>query len=315
MTLHQLRVFGTVARERSFSEAARQLFISQPSVSYQVKQLEGELKAVLFEHNGRRIQLTQAGEILYGYSQQILALLDDAARSMQELKGLERGTLRVGASSTAGIYVLPQILGAFKRRHPRLDVVLDISNWQIVRERLLQRQIDLAVVGEPSRQPEIEVEPFLRNELVVIAPPGHALVGQPKIPLGELMHEPFIIREPGSGTRLTLERLTVSAGITPKIVMELGSNGAIKQAVTAGMGLAVLSREAIQLEIQAGKLRVLDVEGFPIERQWNIVRLRDRRLSIAGSAFQQFLKEFARAKAEAGTLNETSPPPAQSLPA
>ncbi len=296
MTLHQLRVFSTVARERSYSEAARLLFISQPSVSYQVKQLEQELKAALFEQSGRRIQLTQAGEILYGYARQILALLDDAAGSIQELKGLERGSLRVGASSTAGTYVLPQILGAFKHRHPRLDLALDIANWQAIRERLLQRQIDLAVVGEPSRQPELEVEPFLRNELVVIAPPEHHLVGVVSIPLTVLMDEPFIIREPGSGTRLTLERLTANAGITPRIAMELGSNGAIKQAVSAGMGLAVLSREAIQLEVQAGKLRVLQVEGFPIERQWNIVRLRDRRLSIAAGAFQQFLKEFARAK-------------------
>ncbi len=296
MTLHQLCVFSTVARERSYSEAARLLFISQPSVSYQVKQLEQELKAALFEQSGRRIQLTQAGEILYGYARQILALLDDAAGSIQELKGLERGSLRVGASSTAGTYVLPQILGAFKHRHPRLDLALDIANWQAIRERLLQRQIDLAVVGEPSRQPELEVEPFLRNELVVIAPPEHHLVGVVSIPLTVLMDEPFIIREPGSGTRLTLERLTANAGITPRIAMELGSNGAIKQAVSAGMGLAVLSREAIQLEVQAGKLRVLQVEGFPIERQWNIVRLRDRRVSIAAGAFQQFLKEFARAK-------------------
>jgi len=285
-----------VARERSQSEAARQLFLSQPSVSYQIKELQRELKTLLFEPDGRHVRLTQAGELLYGSAQQILNAVEEVTNSIQELKGLERGSLRIGASSTAGIYVLPQILGAFKQRHPRLEVAMDIANWQAIRERLLQRQIDLIVVGEPSRQPELEVEPFLRNEMVVIAPPNHPLAGADMVPLRVAAEERFIIREPGSGTRLTLERVLSAAGIPLRVAMELGSNGAIKQAVSAGLGLGVLSRQAIQLETQAGKLRVLNVEGFPVERQWNIVRLRGRRLSIAAEAFRQFLKEWASAQ-------------------
>lgn len=299
MTLHQLKVFATVAAEGSFSQAARKLFISQPSVSYQVRELERELKAELFEQTGRRIHLTQPGETLFGYAQQILTLMEEAARAMHELGGLERGGIRVGASSTAGIYILPAILGAFKHRHPNVDIAMDIAAWPVVRNRLLQRQIDLAVVGEPSREPELEIEPFLENELVVIAPPEHHLVGTSQIPLTTLAQEPFLIREPTSGTRLTLERLMQDRGISLRIAMELGSNGAIKQAVEAGLGLAVLSQQAIQLEMQAGKLRVLDVEGFPIHRQWNIVRLKSRRPSMAAAAFQQFLKGMVEERARA----------------
>jgi LysR family transcriptional regulator, low CO2-responsive transcriptional regulator len=290
MTLHQLKVFATVAAEGSFSQAAKKLFISQPSVSYQVRELERELNAELFEQTGRRIHLTQPGETLFGYAQQILTLMDDTIRSMHELHGLERGSLRVGASSTAGIYVLPAILGAFKHRYPKVDIAMDIAPWPVVRERLLQRQIDLAVVGEPSREPELDIEPFLGNELVVIAPPDHRLVGASHVPLAVLGQEPFLIREPSSGTRLTLERLTQAHGVQLRVAMELGSNGAIKQAVEAGLGLAVLSRQAIQLEVQAGKLRELDVEGFPIHRQWNIVRLKARRPSIPAAAFREVLK-------------------------
>lgn len=297
MTLHQLKVFATVATEGSFSQAAKKLFISQPSVSYQVRELEREVQAELFEQTGRRIHLTQPGETLFGYVQQILTLMDDTVRAMQELRGLERGALRVGASSTAGIYVLPPILGAFKHRYPNVDIAMDIAPWPVVRERLLQRRIDLAVVGEPSREPELEIEPFLGNELVVIAPPDHHLVGVSGVPLAVLAQEPFLIREPTSGTRLTLERLTQASGVELRVAMELGSNGAIKQAVEAGLGVAVLSRQAIQLEVQAGKLRELDVEGFPIHRQWNIVRLRARRPSIPAAAFQEVLKGLVEERA------------------
>lgn len=297
MTLHQLKVFATVAAEGSFSQAARKLFISQPSVSYQVRELEQELKAELFEQAGRRIHLTQPGETLFGYAQQILTLMDETMRAMHELRGLERGSLRVGASSTAGIYVLPAILGAFKHRYPNVDIAMDIAPWSVVRERLLQRRIDLAVVGEPSREAELEIEPFLGNELVVIAPPDHHLVDARQVPLTVMAQEPILIREPGSGTRLTLERLMQANGIQLRVAMELGSNGAIKQAVEAGLGVAVLSRQAIQLEVQSGKLRELDVEGFPIHRQWNIVRLKARRPSIPAAAFQEVLKSLVEERA------------------
>ncbi len=297
MTLHQLKVFQHVARERSFSRAAKSLFISQPSVSYQVRELERALHVELFAQNGRRIHLTQAGQILYGYAQQIGGLMDDAVFALQELRGLERGLLRVGASTTAGIYVLPEILGAFKQSHPKIDVRLEIGNWQHVQTRLLEADLDLVVAGEPSRQPRLAVEPLMPNELVVIGAPDHPLARQRGIPMERLAEEPFIIREPGSGTRSTVERMMTERAITLPIAMELGSNGAIKQAVAAGLGLAILSLQALTLELQVGRLVVLDVEGFPIDRTWNIVYAKGAHLSIPAVAFRQFLREWATERA------------------
>jgi DNA-binding transcriptional LysR family regulator len=296
MTLHQLKVFLQVARQRSFSQAAKSLFISQPSVSYQVQELERELRVELFSQAGRRISLTQAGHILHDYAQQVEQLLDDAVLAMQELRGLEGGTLRVGASTTAGIYVLPEILGAFKHAHPKIEVRLEIGNWQQVQSRLLDSQLDLVVAGEPSQQPRLAVEPLMPNELVVVAAPDHPLAGQRAIPLERLAEESFIIREVGSGTRSTVERLLAErGGITLTIAMELGSNGAIKQAVAAGMGVAILSRPALTLELETERLVVLDVEGFPVHRTWNIVYMRTGHLSIPAVAFRQFLREWATA--------------------
>lgn len=300
MTAHQLKVFREVARERSFSRAAKALFISQPSVSYQVGELERELQVELFSQTGRQIHLTQAGQILYQYAQEIGGLLDDALVAMQDLRGLERGTLRVGASTTSGIYVLPEILGAFKKVHPKLEVRLEIGNWQRVQARLLENELDLVVAGEPARQPRLAVEPLMPNELVVVASPQHTLAGRRGVTLERLAQEAFIIREVGSGTRSTVERLLAERHLTLTVVMELGSNGAIKQAVAAGLGLAILSLEAITLELQVGRLVVLDVAGFPIHRTWNIVYRSDVHLAIPAVAFRQFLRDWAAQRAPGG---------------
>ncbi len=293
MTLHQLKVFLQVARQRSFSRAAKSLFISQPSVSYQVRELESELHVELFSQAGRRISLTQAGHILHDYAQQVERLLEDAVLALQELRGLERGTLRVGASTTAGIYVLPEILGAFKHAHPKIEVRLEIGNWQQVQSRLLENQLDLVVAGEPSQQPQLAVEPLMPNQLVAVAAPDHPLARQRAISLERLTEEGFIIREAGSGTRSTIEKLLAERGITLSVAMELGSNGAIKQAVAAGLGVAILSRPALTLELETQRLVVLDVEGFPVHRTWNIVYRRAGHLSIPAVAFRQFLREWA----------------------
>jgi DNA-binding transcriptional LysR family regulator len=300
VTAHQLRVFREVARERSFSRAAKALYISQPSVSYQVGELERELQVELFSQTGRQIHLTEAGQILYQYAQEIGGLLDDALLAMQDLRGLERGTLRVGASTTSGIYVLPEILGAFKKAHPKVEVRLEIGNWQRVQARLLENELDLVVAGEPARQPRLAVEPLMPNELVVVASPQHPLAGERGVTLERLARESFIIREAGSGTRSTVERLLAERGLTLPVAMELGSNGAIKQAVAAGLGLAILSQQAITLELQVGRLVVLDVEGFPVHRTWNIVYRSDVHLAIPAVAFRQFLRDWAAQRAPGG---------------
>ncbi|MGH7902611.1 MAG: LysR substrate-binding domain-containing protein [Candidatus Dormibacteraceae bacterium] len=290
VTLHQLRTFKAVADRLSFSAAAQELHLTQPSVSYQVKELERALGMDLLDRLGKRIQLTEAGRLLYGYARRTLSTLDEAALALEELRGIARGTLKVGASTTVGIYVMPAALGAFKRRHPGLAISLEIASRGQVQEQVLRGELHLAVVGPSLRNPDLTTAPFMFDELVVIAPRGHELAGRHGVSLHELRREPFIMREPGSGTRWALEKAIRKAGVRVEIGMELGSNGAIKHAVESGLGLAAISRFAISLEQASGRLTVLDVKGFPIRRRWHIVHLRRRRLAAPVQGFIDFLR-------------------------
>jgi DNA-binding transcriptional LysR family regulator len=290
VTLHQLRVFKAVADHLSFSAAAHDLKLSQPSVSYQVKELERAVGTDLFDRLGKHVSLTQAGDLLYGYVRQTLNVIDEAAVALGELRGLERGSLKVGASTTVGIYLIPVALGAFKKLHPGLAISLEIGNRGAIQERVLRNELDLAVVGPPLKDPDLVVVPFISDELVVIAPSEHPLAGRRRLTLKDLKDEPFLMREEGSGTRFAVEKAARRANVQLKVGMELGSNGAIKHAVESGLGLAILSRFAVGLEETAGKLALLDVEGFPVRRQWNIVHLKRNRLAAPVAGFIDFLR-------------------------
>jgi DNA-binding transcriptional LysR family regulator len=289
-TLHQLRIFKAVADHLSFSTAAQVMRISQPSVSYQVKELETAVGLPLLDRLGKRVQLTEAGQLLYGYARRTLNLLDEAALALEDMRGIRRGSLKVGASTTVGIYVIPAALGAFKKIHPSLQISLEIGNRGTVQERVLRNELDLAVVGPPLKDPDLEAVKFMSDELVVVAPAGHPLAGRSGLALRDLKDEPFVMREPGSGSRWAVEKAAHRAGLTLRPEMELGSNGAIKHAVESGLGLAVLSRYAIGLESASGGLVVLNVAGFPLRRDWHIVHLRRRKLPNAVSEFIAFLK-------------------------
>lgn len=290
VTLHQLRVFKAVADHLSFSAAALALQISQPSVSYQVKELETALGLPLLDRLGKRVQLTEAGQTLYGYTRRTLNLLDEAVLALEELRGIRRGSLRVGASTTVGIYVIPAALGAFKKQHPDLAISLEVASRGQVQEKVLRNELDLAIVGPPLRDPDLTSVPFMKDELVVVAAASHPLARRPGLSLRDLREEPFLMREAGSGTRWAVEKQARRAGVTLRVGMELGSNGAIKHAVESGLGVAVLSRYAIGLERERGDLVVLDVAGFPVRREWNIVHLRRRKLASAVREFLDFLR-------------------------
>ena len=291
VTLRQLRTFKTVADLTSFSLAARRLEMSQPSVSYQVKELEETLGLPLIDRLGKRVQLTEAGTILYGYARRMLDVLDEATLAIEEMRGIKRGTLRVGASTTVGIYLLPAALGAFKKLHPGLVISLEIGTRARVQEQVLRNELDLAVVGPALKDAELAIVPFLSDELVVIAPAGHRLAGKRGLTLKDLAGEPFVMREAASGSRLSLEKAARKAGAKLTVAMELGSNGAIKHAVESGLGLAVISRYACALEFSTKRLVELDVRGFPIRRDWHIVHLRRRKLPTSVQAFIEFLKD------------------------
>ncbi|HKW69671.1 MAG TPA: LysR substrate-binding domain-containing protein [Candidatus Dormibacteraeota bacterium] len=291
VTLRQLRTFKTVADLSSFSLAAQRLKLSQPSVSYQVKELEEALGLPLLDRLGKRVQLTEAGTLLYNYARRVLDVLDEATVAIEEMRGIRRGTLRVGASTTVGIYLLPAALGAFKKLHPGLVISLEIGTRARVQEQVLRNELDLAVVGPALKDPELAIIPFLSDELVVVAPVGHPLAGKRGLTLKDLADQPFVMREAASGSRWSLEKAARKAGAKLMVAMELGSNGAIKHAVESGLGLAVLSRYACGLELASGRLVELGVRGFPIRRDWHIVHLRKRKLPSSVQAFIDFLQD------------------------
>src|SRR6202162_3827345 len=279
VTLRQLRTFKTVADLNSFSLAAHQLRLSQPSVSYQVKELEEAIGLPLLDRLGKRVQLTQAGSVLYSYARRTLDVLDEASLALEEMRGIKRGNLRVGASTTVGIYLLPAALGAFKKLHPGLVISLEIGTRARVQEQVLRNELDLAVVGPALKDPDLALLPFVSDELIVTAPAGHKLAGRHALDMKDLEHQPFVMREPASGSRWALEQAARKAGAKLDVAMDLGSNGAIRRAVESGLALAVISRYACALELSGRRLVELDVRGFPIRRDWHIVPPRPRQAS------------------------------------
>jgi LysR family transcriptional regulator, low CO2-responsive transcriptional regulator len=292
LNLHQLTIFRAVAEQRSFSRAAATLYLSQPGVSLQVRALERSIGLPLFEKVGRTLRLTEAGRELLAYAERIFALLDETQLVLEELSGARRGTVKVGASTTAGIYIVPAALGVFHHQNPAVKLTLDVVNRFTVQERLLNGEIDLAVMGLIEDAHDLEVSEFVPNQLVVIAPPGHSLAPRRAIPLHELADHTLLLREAGSGTRTDVERIFAQEGIPLRIGMELRSSGSIKQAVAAELGISVMPLAALELELAVGRLVILDVAGFPVDRHWSLARRAGRHLSAAAFALWNFLLEY-----------------------
>ena len=293
VTVHQLRIFKAVADHHSFSRAAEALHLSQPAVSHQIKTLADAVQLPLFQEIARRIHLSAAGRLLYEHAGRILTDFESAGLAVDDMHGLRRGVLRLSGDTTVGIYVLPDLLGAFKQAHPDVEMRLDVGNRQHVYDRLLANETDFAVVGLPWPRPAfpLTVRPFLPNELVAIASPQHPLTRTRRISVKRLAAEPFIVRESGSGTRETAEEALRRSGRPVYEVMELSSNGAIKRAVARGLGIAIISRYAVALELRLGFLVELSVAGFPLRRQWHLVYARDKRLGPVDEAFLAFIAE------------------------
>jgi DNA-binding transcriptional LysR family regulator len=292
ITLRQLKVFESVARNLSFSRAAEELYLTQPAVSMQIKQLEDNIDLPLFEQMGKRIYLTDAGRELYHYSKAISQQLSDMELALDELKGLERGKLNISVVSTAN-YFAPHLLAKFCQRYSRVTVSLNVSNRETVLKHLADNLTDLAIMGQPPDDLDIVSESFMENPLVVIAPPDHPLCKKRKIPVKRLEEETFLVRELGSGTRSAMERFFSAHHISINKGMETDTNEAIKQAVQAGMGLAIMSLHTTELELETGRLKILDVQDFPIMRHWHVVHRKNKRLSSVAQAFKEFLLKEA----------------------
>lgn len=299
LTLRQLKVFESAARHLNYTRAAEELFLTQPAVSMQIKQLEEALGLPLFEQLGKRIHLTEAGQEVLGYTRAITHQLDELEGVLNRLKGLAGGRLRISVATTAN-YFIPTLLGSFSRRYPEVTVSLDITNRETLLRSLAENTTDLVIMGQPPPEADVEAEAFMDNPLVIVAPPDHPLAGKKKIPLARLQEETFLVRESGSGTRIAMERFFNERSMRLKTGMEVGSNEAIKQSVQAGLGLGLLSRATIEQELELKRLVVLDVAEFPIMRHWYVVYRRGKRLSGAAEAFRNFVLGEARTILGAG---------------
>lgn len=290
VTLRQLQVFAAAARHLSFARAAEELHLTAPAVSMQIKELERQVGLSLFDRSGRSITLSTPGEYFLHHARRMLGALKDAEDTLARLKHVEGGRLTLGMVSTAK-YFVPKLLAAFRREHPAVEFRLEVGNRQALVDLLQRNQVDLAIMGRPPRELETRAEPFAPNPLVMIAAPGHPLAGLSHVPAALLANEVFLVREIGSGTRAAMDIFFKDKRILPAVRMEVPSNETIKQAVMADMGVSFLSLHTIRLELGAGLIKLLEVDGLPLMRLWHIVNMHAKLLSPAAEALRYFVLE------------------------
>src|SRR3954469_5477439 len=298
MYFYQLRTFLVVARHQGISRALPELALTQSAASRQIQNLEEQLGVQLFLRKGRALLPTEAGCLLQEYATRSLRILDEARDAIDGLKGLLRGRLRISAASTIGIFLLPEVLGAFKALHPGIEISLSITNKEQVLRHVLAASSDLGFVGPRVSFPELLSEEYLEDELVLVVSRRHRLADREKVRAADLAEEIFILREKGSGTREIMEEEMGRAGVPLRNAMELGSTEAIKQAVAANLGVSIVSIHSVRQEALLGRLCVVRVSDLDLHRRIYMVSLRDMPLSPAAEAFRRFLFEH-RAKQEA----------------
>jgi DNA-binding transcriptional LysR family regulator len=294
-TLRQLRVFVAAATHLSFARAAAELHLTPPAVSLQVAELERHAGHRLFERLGRRMYLTPAGEAMLRASTEILSQLRALEEELAAQRGIEGGVLNVGVIS-AGDYFFPALLGAFCARHSGVQVSISACNREELLRRLDRNQVDLAVMGRPPERGDFVAAAFARHPMVLIASPAHPLARRRRIPLAALESEGFVAREPGSHTRETMDATLRAARLRPRVVLEGSSNETVKQAAAAGFGIAFITIHAVGLDVQAGRLAILDVAGFPVLQHWYAVHRRRKQLPAVTTAFTAFLREEGEAR-------------------
>ncbi|NEO26322.1 MAG: LysR family transcriptional regulator [Kamptonema sp. SIO4C4] len=289
-TLHQLRVFEATARNGSFTKAAEELMIRQPTVSSQVKQLTQAIGLPLFEQMGKQLYLTQAGEELLATCQEIFDRLEHFEMKVADLKGMKQGRLRLAVVTTAK-YFIPRILGQFCQEYPDIDIALQVTNHRKLTQRMRNNLDDLYILSQPPEDIDLVSQPFLDNPLVVVARRDHPWAKRRNIPITELNGLPFIMREVGSGTRQAVQELLGRYKVNVKVRLELGSNEAIKQAIAGGLGISILSKHSLSSEELKTEYTLLNVQHLPIQRRWYVVYVSGKQLSVIADAFLHYLLE------------------------
>lgn len=289
-TFRQLRVFNEVARHLSFVRAAENLHLTPPAVTMQVKELEGHVGMPLFERRGKQVSLTTTGEYMLVYTRKILATIKDAEDAAARLQRAETGVLTIGLVSTAK-YFLMRMLAEFRSKHPGVELKLAMGNREQLVQMLQNNEVDIAVMGRPPKELQTRAEPFAAHPHVFVSTPGHRLAQRGHLSVEDLRPYDFIVREPGSGTRVAMEKFFAEARVEPRLQIQLHSNETLKQAVMAGLGLGFVSLHTIGLELSQGLIALLDVEGAPVVRAWNVVHTQSKMLSPAAESFRYFMLE------------------------
>lgn len=293
MADRRLHVFHTVAQLSSFTKAANRLHMTQPAVTFQVKQLEEQFNTRLFDRNHNRIALTEAGHIVYEFADKILNLYEEMENSVGELTGEMRGVLLVGASTTIGEYLLPRVLGAFRAAYPAMKVRMNVANTRDIVQQVENNTIDIGIVEGAVHNSNLAIRECQPDELVVIFPRGHELAEKERVKPGELLDYQFVLREEGSGTREVLADFIREGGADPNkldIVMELGSGESVKGAVESGLGISVVSRATVRKEAQLGSLEVRSLDPA-LERAFSFIHQKQKFRSQAVERFYQFIQE------------------------
>ena len=292
ITIRQLQIIEAIVQTHNYSLAARRLHMTQPAVSMQMKSLEEAIDLAIFERHGKRIMLTSAGQEIYKYIHGINIQYADLKEAITEVKKGE-GRIKVSAATTAN-HLITQMIANFTKKHSNISVALDITNRKQLIDQLQKFEPDIVIMGEPPEHLDLESEILIPNPLVMIAHPKHCLAGINNIPFSDIVQYDFVVREQGSGTRARIESFFSEHNAEFKSTMEMGSNEAIKHAVIADLGLSIVSLHTIKLELEAKKLVLLDVENFPLERHWHIIRRKGKHLLPAVESFQNFIIEEAK---------------------
>jgi len=292
MDLHQIEIFCSIVKYRSFSRAAEALFLTQPTVSGHMKNLEAELGVKLLDRLGKRALPTEAGDILYRHGTRLLEERDRAKQEIEKLTGRISGVLSIGGSTIPGAYLLPPLIASFKKKNPGISVQMSIDDTAKITEAVLAGSLCIGVVGARLSEPQLEVHPFETDELVIAVPRRHRWAGKRAISADELKGEPFILREQGSGTRRIMEDRFENAGLSTadlNISAVVGSSDAVRQAVKAGLGISILSSRALKDDIEAGRLAAVRLSGIRMERHFSVILLRGRSRSPLCRAFLEFI--------------------------
>jgi DNA-binding transcriptional LysR family regulator len=291
MDVRDLQIFLSVSKHLNYTRAGEEINLSQPSVSVRIHQLESELRVKLFEQLGKKVVLTDAGQLLVPYANRVIAAVDDAHHAVDELQGLERGSLRIGASTTPGMYLVPQVVARFKRSHPKIDIHLRIKDTREVEDGVLNNEFDFGFVGGHLAAAEVSAHAWLTDELLLVVSPDHRLTNKKTVRKQDLEGERFIVRESGSATRATIVTQLQQANFELETVIEMENPESIKKAVQSGLGIAFISKFAIATELKAKTLTAIRVRDLTINRELKIVHRKDKHLSRAAVAFIEMARD------------------------